>query len=258
MAGRIRTIKPELLEDSRTAALDGDAFRMFVGMILLADDHGHLRAAPDLLKAQIFWACPPSRDPRETLARLSRAGLVRLYRVREQEYAHLAGWDKHQRVDHPSKPRMPGPADAEAVEMTYGNDLSRETLGNPRETLARLSGTLATDLRPPTSDLRPPTSELLCAAGAARESDAQVAHDVIRYLNARAGTRFRASDSHVRFIAERRADGYGVDDFRRVVDDRVSEWGNDEKMFKFLRPKTLFNKTNFDSYVDEAASAARR
>ena len=258
MAGRIRTIKPELLEDSRTAALDGDSFRVFIGMLLLADDHGNLRAAPELLKAQIFWACPPSRDPRETLARLSRAGLVRLYLVREQEYGHLAGWDKHQRVDHPSKPRMPGPADAEAIEMTYGGDLSREILASPREILASPRESLATDLRPPTSDHRPPTPELLCAAPAARESDARVAHDVIHYLNAKAGTKFRASDSHVRFIAARRAEGYGPDDFRRVVDDRVSEWGNDEKMWKFLRPKTLFNKTNFDSYVDEAASAARR
>ena len=34
MSGRIRTIKPELLEDAITAGLSDSAFRVFVGMIL--------------------------------------------------------------------------------------------------------------------------------------------------------------------------------------------------------------------------------
>lgn len=41
---RIRTLKPEILEDARTAGLSDAAFRLFVAMIVLADDHGNLRA----------------------------------------------------------------------------------------------------------------------------------------------------------------------------------------------------------------------
>jgi two-component system sensor histidine kinase BaeS len=37
MSGRIRTIKPELLDDERTATLSDAAFRLFIGLILLAD-----------------------------------------------------------------------------------------------------------------------------------------------------------------------------------------------------------------------------
>jgi len=83
VAGRIRSIKPEILEDDRTAGLDDATFRMFVSGLLLADDYGNLRANPGLLHASIFWA---ARDPRESLAKVSAGletlaglGLWRLY-----------------------------------------------------------------------------------------------------------------------------------------------------------------------------------
>ena len=44
MSGRIRTIKPELLDDAVTAGLSDMAFRLFVSSIVLADDYGRLRA----------------------------------------------------------------------------------------------------------------------------------------------------------------------------------------------------------------------
>lgn len=56
MAGRIRTLKPEMLEDAIIAELSDTAFRLFVGMILLADDAGRLRADSRYLAGQIFWA----------------------------------------------------------------------------------------------------------------------------------------------------------------------------------------------------------
>ena len=62
MAGRIRTIKPELLEDDATAGLSDSAWRVFVSMLLLADDYGNLRANPMLLDAAIFWGANAGRD----------------------------------------------------------------------------------------------------------------------------------------------------------------------------------------------------
>ena len=149
MAGRIRTIKPELLEDERTASLSHEEFRLFVGLILLADDHGNFRATPKMLDGAIFH----TQESREGLANLleglARVSLVSLYLVRGQAYGHLRGWDKHQRVDHPSKPRVPQPTDEEAVQIQS----LAERGGPARETLARPSRdpreTLAPDLRSP-------------------------------------------------------------------------------------------------------------
>lgn len=116
--GRIRTIKPEMLEDARTAELSDGAFRLFVGAILLADDAGRLRADPRYLCGQVFWGAPDgSTTTREQVAEaraeLERAQILVVYSVRGQEYAVLRTFAKHQRIDRPSPPKCPGPDEGE-------------------------------------------------------------------------------------------------------------------------------------------------
>lgn len=110
---RIRSLKPEILSDEKTASLPDDAFRLFVSLILMADDYGNLRASPKRIEAEVFWAQPG--DPRDVsgmLVELHDAGLVTLYQLRGQAYAHLNGWEKHQKVDKPGKPHCPSLKDA--------------------------------------------------------------------------------------------------------------------------------------------------
>jgi hypothetical protein len=147
MAGRIRTIKPELLEDSAIAELSHNAFRLFIGAILLADDYGNLRADPRYLEGQAFWGCAAERPIDALLAELAEKDLLTRYTVRGQHYAAIRGWAKHQKVDHPGKPRVPGPKKADET-ATLGNP--RETLANIPEDLASPRESLATDLRSPT------------------------------------------------------------------------------------------------------------
>jgi hypothetical protein len=66
MSGRIRTIKPELLEDDKTARLSHEEWRTFVSLLLIADDHGNCRANPKYLDGAIFH----SRESREGLANI--------------------------------------------------------------------------------------------------------------------------------------------------------------------------------------------
>jgi hypothetical protein len=136
---RIRTLKPELLTDEKTAALPDPEWRLFVSCILMADDYGNFRSSPAALRAQAFWGTDTSLDrvakARETLARLS---LVSLYEVNGQSYGHVIGWAKHQRVDHPGKPYCPGP---EIAKSTTCEDFSRES----RETSAKIPESLAPD-----------------------------------------------------------------------------------------------------------------
>lgn len=115
MSGRIRSIKPELLEDAKTAGLSHLQFRLFVSMLLLADDYGNLRATPSLICGNAFWATKDSPEDIETAtSELEEAGLIRTYEIRGQLYAHVCGWRKHQRVDKPGKPRVPAEDDPEA------------------------------------------------------------------------------------------------------------------------------------------------
>lgn len=108
MAGRIRSIKPEILEDEKTAALSHLEWRLFVSLWLLADDHGALRADPAYLSGQIFWGCPVTpQDMTDAIEGLAAVSLVQIYEVRGQRYLQITNWSKHQRVDHPGKPRVP-------------------------------------------------------------------------------------------------------------------------------------------------------
>lgn len=72
---------------------------------------------------------------------------------------------------------------------------------------------------------------------------------IIDYLNQKAGTNYKTTTKDtVSHINARLSDGYTVDDFKTVIDKKVSEWQGTE-FEKYLRPKTLFG-TKFESYLN--------
>jgi uncharacterized phage protein (TIGR02220 family) len=74
---------------------------------------------------------------------------------------------------------------------------------------------------------------------------------ILSYLNEKAGTSYRASSKKTQSLINARFnETFTIDDFKRVIDIKVAEWGNDEKMSKFLRPETLFGP-KFESYLNQ-------
>lgn len=74
--------------------------------------------------------------------------------------------------------------------------------------------------------------------------------EVIDYLNARAGTKFKDKSKDTRSHIKARIDeGFTVDDFKKVIDGRVAAWKGDAKMNEFIRPSTLFGP-KFESYLN--------
>jgi hypothetical protein len=160
---RIRSVKPEWLEDERLLAAGSEARMFSVALMLLADDHGRGRASEVILAGRVYPGDPESlAKVRESLARLS-GWFVKLYEVRGQRYFSILNWKKHQKVDKPGKPLCPGPEEAESPQEAA---LSRD----PRETLAKAPETLApeTDLETETEgrgtrEARGPRPSLPCA-----------------------------------------------------------------------------------------------
>ena len=133
---RIRTIKPEMLDDEKVAALPHLAWRLFVSLIMTADDYGNQHGAPAKIRGTALWATDATdADTRESLARLSRDSLIALYSVRGQAYVSIVGWSKHQRVDKPGRPIVPGPEQVDSHASEDSRE-SRETCENPRESIA--------------------------------------------------------------------------------------------------------------------------
>jgi len=75
---------------------------------------------------------------------------------------------------------------------------------------------------------------------------------VIDYFNQKTGKNFRPKSKEIcRLISARYNDGFTLEDFKTVIDKKTSQWLNDPKMDAYLRPKTLFAASNFESYLNE-------
>jgi uncharacterized phage protein (TIGR02220 family) len=76
--------------------------------------------------------------------------------------------------------------------------------------------------------------------------------EIIDYLNQLAGKNFKAdTKTTVELINDRWDEGYHLKDFQRIIRNKVAQWLEDERLEKYLRPKTLFAADNFESYVNE-------
>lgn len=79
--------------------------------------------------------------------------------------------------------------------------------------------------------------------------------EIIDYLNQKTGSHFKNVAGNQKLIRARWHEGYRLDDFKRVIDNKTDAWlgvvakdGRD--MGQFLRPSTLFGN-KFDQYLNE-------
>jgi hypothetical protein len=132
--GRIRSIKPEFPQSETTGKLSRDARLLFIQLWTIVDDEGRARAASRMLASLLY---PYDDDARDLmggwLAELERENVIRLYVAEGSTYLEIVNWLKHQKIDHPSKSRLPA-----------FQESSRGLASDPRS--------LAPDLGPRTKD----------------------------------------------------------------------------------------------------------
>lgn len=106
---RIRTLKPEHRQHRKVGPLTDREYRLWVGMILEADDDGRLVADPAFLRASVFTyqAKLTVAQVDAALRRLDAVGLVHLYRVGGIQYAEFPSWADHQKIDRKTPTKLP-------------------------------------------------------------------------------------------------------------------------------------------------------
>ncbi len=104
--GRIRSLKPEWLDDEALVEAGSDARALSVALILLADDWGNGRAGKLWLAARVFPGSPVERSE-EAFAALCRIRYAGAYEVDGQRYFSIRNWDKHQRLDKRANRAVP-------------------------------------------------------------------------------------------------------------------------------------------------------
>ena len=82
--------------------------------------------------------------------------------------------------------------------------------------------------------------------------------DIIDYLNNKTNSNYKYTGKKMlELIKARLNEGFTLEDFKRVIDNKVNSWGNDDKMVKFLRPETLFSN-KFESYLNEKVAFKKK
>ena len=219
---RARNIKPGFFTNEYLSDLQPLARLLFIGLWCYADREGRLEDRPRRLKTDIlpYDNCDVEKLL-NTLVESPERFIIR-YEVDGKRYIQISNFLKHQNP-HIKEPESIIPAPCENCtstelasepsnqESVIGNQESGK--GNPQES--------------------PPYKE------------------VIDYLNAKAGTKYRHTGTATQTLIRARAtEGFEIGDFKRVIDNKCVEWLHTEQE-QYLRPETLFCAKHFESYLNQ-------
>lgn len=105
---RIRSIKPEFPHSESMGRVSRDARLTFLLMWTIADDEGRLRGNSRILASLLF---PYDSDAGSLMegwvAELQQEGCLDRYEVEGSTYIQIRNWLKHQKIDRPSKSKIP-------------------------------------------------------------------------------------------------------------------------------------------------------
>lgn len=143
-------------------------------------------------------------------------------------------------------------------------DRTPEQAGMILRSTPDLDPELNPDLLPAAENLPRVCSSSLGSNGSSQETTAsnrraslrRDAVEVLKFLNEKTGKSFREVDGNLLLIMARLASGATVQDCRGVVARQARAWKDDEKMMRYLRPETLFNRTKFESYLGQREAGA--
>jgi hypothetical protein len=107
---RIRTIKPEFPQSESMGAVSRDARLLFIMLFTLADDEGRLRGNSRMLASLLF---PYDLDAPKLIDKwvdelITQRCIIR-YQIEDATYVEICKWLNHQKIDRPSKSKIPAP-----------------------------------------------------------------------------------------------------------------------------------------------------
>lgn len=103
---RIRTIKPEFMQDEELSALPPATHLLAAGLICYADDYGYFNANPGLVRGCVMPLRGEAQNIGDMMQALEKIGYLRLGTLEGKRYGHIVGFDRHQRVSHPTPSKI--------------------------------------------------------------------------------------------------------------------------------------------------------
>ena len=108
----------------------------------------------------------------------------------------------------------------------------------------------------PQGNGNPPEGEPIPNINPDETTDSKPYKIIVDYLNLKSGKSFRSTGkSTQQHINARLAEGFKVEDFKKVIDTMCAKWKGTE-MDEYLRPSTLFG-TKFENYLNTKVNTGR-
>lgn len=121
---RIRTIKPEFFTSLTVASLPIEVRLTFIGLWTHVDDEGRCVDDARLIRAAV-WPLD-ERTPADIecdLKVLTESSLITRYTVSGRSYLAVNGWSEHQRINRPTRSRLPAPSEADRADSSRGKSV---------------------------------------------------------------------------------------------------------------------------------------
>ena len=113
---RIRTIKPEFPQSESMGRVSREARLCFVLIWTICDDSGRTRAASRMLASLLYPYDDDAANHIEGwLDELEAEGCIVRYAVDGSHYLQVKKWSDHQKIDKPSKSRIPTPPEPSRI-----------------------------------------------------------------------------------------------------------------------------------------------
>lgn len=114
---RKRMISPSMWESESFSELNDVAKLVFISLISHADDEGRGKASPAYIKSMTFPNDENRRvaDIKSALSEIARCMSVQFYSADGRDYYVMTNWTEYQKIDKPTKSKLPPPHNAGEV-----------------------------------------------------------------------------------------------------------------------------------------------
>ncbi|MGH0464387.1 hypothetical protein BACERE00185_03110 [Bacillus mobilis] len=184
--------------------------------------------------------------------------------ITEDQYICISNWEKHQNVDGLERVKqLNAERNRKYRERKKQQQLSLENKEN--ESDVRMTSRDGTDIEEDKELDKEKELEIINTSSS-DESDTKVPipyQEILEYLNEKAEKNFNhKAEAHRKLIRARWNEGYTVDNFKTVINNKTSQWlgkfdRDNKPLDRYLRPSTLFAQKHFDNYLNETVSEPR-
>lgn len=85
----------------------------------------------------------------------------------------------------------------------------------------------------------------------------KLAISLIDYFNEYCGKKFKP-EVNAKLVISLIESGYTENDIKRVIRSKYHQWNGSETLHHFIRPSTIFRRSNFENYVQEDLSTKEK